>query len=457
MTPAAGSLGRPDRVQRAAICQLVAAWAREAHGGWDRAPRADDVEVVDVALVRDGRPGILDVVAVVAGRLAHAVLGLRLPGDELHALGSVEVPVLGSIEDDHGPAVVVDALHEAEVARLLLAEVGGRASELEVGTVTLEREAGRAVAPPPAVSIVDDEPDAVLTFDERCSLRVFPWLHPWPHPGVAVLLALDESGFNHLAPPLAVWRRDGRDLGVLQEIFVGAAPGWAVALGSLRDLCASGTAPERAGGDFAPEAHAIGTMVARMHLALERAFGWRPSEVAAWVEEAESVVARVDAAALDGPDVRQALAGLHGVEAGAHAVRVHGDLHLGRTARCDQGWVLADCMPGGTDQRTGELHYRSPLADVADVLWSLHHAAAVAAAELARDPLGHPRAAELAAAWEARNRRAFLSGYLATAGIGELLPAGRDVVRDLLVLFELERDARLALRRHPSGQRPGGT
>jgi predicted trehalose synthase len=72
-------------------------------------------------------------------------------------------------------------------------------------------------------------------------------------------------------------------------------------------------------------------------------------------------------------------------------------------------------------------------------LWSLHHVASVAAAE--RDPSGRAGLQDLARAWETRNRRAFLVGYLGTQGIGGLVPADREVVRKLAALFELERAA----------------
>jgi len=79
---------------------------------------------------------------------------------------------------------------------------------------------------------------------------------------------------------------------------------------------------------------------------------------------------------------------------------------------------------------------------VADLAWSFHHVGAIAISE--RDPLGRGEFAPLATAWEARNRRAFLSGYLATPGIGGLVPTDREVVRQLVAVFELERAARRA-------------
>jgi predicted trehalose synthase len=83
--------------------------------------------------------------------------------------------------------------------------------------------------------------------------------------------------------------------------------------------------------------------------------------------------------------------------------------------------------------------YRSPLADVADLLWSLGAVAAEAASE--RDPTGREGLGELAAAWELRNRQAFFAGYLGVAGISALVPPGRETVRILVTAFELERVA----------------
>jgi maltokinase len=439
----AGSLRHPDEGQRAALCRAVAAWAAQLGATPAGAVRAGGVELVDVALLRDGRPGVLDVVATAGGRRAHAVLSLRRREDPLRLLAPTEEPVVGEVEDDHGPALVVDALRDAEAAPFLLAAAGGP----EGHRGTLLRAAGRPADPGPAVSVVEEEDEGLLGFDDRCALRVFHWLRDGPHPGVAFLLALDEAGFNHVPAPIARWCRGGWDLGLVQELFVGAAPGWAVALGSLRDLCAAGGRPEDAGGDFAPEARALGTMVARMHVALARAFGRQPGQVAAWAEEAGSVVERVGAAALDGVPLRA----LRSSDLSAPALRTHGDLHLGRIARTDQGWVLTDCMPGGTAD--GAPAFRPALADVADLAWSLHHVAAVVVAELARDPLAHPRVADLAAAWEGRNRRALLAGYLSAPGVRGLVPGDRKAVEGLLGLLALARDARLAGRRHPSRSR----
>lgn len=426
--------------------RLLERW-REQHT--DHGTASGAIEVVDVEVIRAGRPGLVDVVAEMDGRLAHAVFGIRRPGDELRILGNVEEPTLGTVDDGEGVGLVVDALHDPDAARLLLGAVAGSSREAVPGDV-------------PAVSIVrDDEEGTSLVFDRRITLTVFPWLSRGPHPGATLLAGLDEAGFNHLPAPLAFWRRAGRDLGVAQELLAGASSGWALAISSLRDVIASGVSPDVAGGDFAPEAFGLGTMAARMHMALDRAFGRRSGDVAAWVDALASDALAGTGNGRVGPShdaVGGSLGGGNDADAsgssterlldalagsGLHPpmIRTHGDFHLGRTARTDQGWVLADSMPGGAAPGSGEPVFRSPLADVADFTWSLHHAAVVAASE--RGPASAPtRAGDLASAWEARNRQAFVAAYLATPGIGALVPADRRVVRRLLRLFELARTAR---------------
>jgi predicted trehalose synthase len=73
------------------------------------------------------------------------------------------------------------------------------------------------------------------------------------------------------------------------------------------------------------------------------------------------------------------------------------------------------------------------------MLWSFGLVARTAAEE--RDPSGHEGLSELAQAWETRNRRAFLAGYLGVPGISGLVPPGRESLRVLTVAFELVRAA----------------
>ncbi|MGH9047402.1 MAG: hypothetical protein ACRDVW_08810 [Acidimicrobiales bacterium] len=409
-----GSMLDLDHPRREAIARLVA--ASLARRGVDVATQG--IEVIEVEALLAGRPGLLDIVARVHDRLWHLVLGLHPAGTEVHMLRGSDDAVLGGFEDENGPAVAVDALWDADLAPLVALAIVGEEPSL--------------------VSISSDERAVVLDIDDRIGLSVFSWLTDHPHPGVDMLVSLDDAGFNHLAAPVALWRRHGRDLGVAQDLLTESADGWALALSSLRDLYGAGVAPEQAGGDFADEARSLGRMTARMHLASDRAFGRHNGAIADWAAEVEFVVRRLAPGLLGVPGPAESLRTLRANSAHYPMLRTHGDLHLGRTSRTNQGWVIADWLPGGVDVNGTPL-FRSPLADVADLLWSLHFVAVSALDE--RHPSLRPRLEPLALAWEERNHAAFLVGYLSTPGIDELVPADRDLVDELTSVFELEQSA----------------
>jgi len=434
---------------RRSLEEIVAVWAAGRRSGDGRpppsgdgrpplSPGADGIEVIEAEVLLAGRPALLDVVARVGDHLAHAVLGLRRPDDELRLLRPADEPVFGLFDDGDGSAMVVDALNDSELAPLVLEAIVGPSEEEAT----------------PALVDASGNP-TVLSFGDRCTLSVLSWLEPGPHSGIELLTLLDDVGFNHVAAPLAVWRRGGWDLGVVQERLSGSVDGWALALTSLRDLFATGGSPDRAGGDFGPESAALGTMTARLHLALDRARGQRLEPISGWVDAAVERVRQIEPELLDVVGVPEALALARRSELSAPALMTSCDIDLGRTARTDHGWVLSGCLsagqlggPGGETSAgmssppppsvLGQrLH--PPLADVARFSWSLHRVAAEAAIEW--DAGGRSGTAELAKGWEARNRRSFIAGYLMTPDIGMLLPGDRSLVRSLLAVFELEARA----------------
>jgi predicted trehalose synthase len=181
-------------------------------------------------------------------------------------------------------------------------------------------------------------------------------------------------------------------------------------------------------------------MMARMHLALDRVFGREHEPTGRWVDAAEAAIADADAGLLAAPGVGELVKGLRAGETQLPVIRTHGDFGLERTARCDQGWMVSDCAPGGVPAGGSDPVRRTPLADVADMLWSLHRASQVVAAE--RDPAGRQGLAALGRRWEARNRRALVVSYLATPGIAGLVGPDRDLVRRLVSLLELARSVR---------------
>ncbi len=219
-----------------------------------RQAAAGPVVVRRMEVLRPGRPGLLDIVADVPDGRAHLVAGLRSVGDEPHFFRGEE-GVLGLLDDEDGLAVCVDALRDAQLGPLLLATVRGVPTR--TGSVAVIR---------------DDDEGTVLDCGDRGDLTVYPWLTEGARPEVDLMMGLDEAGFNHVAAPLVRWVWEGCDLGLVQEPLADRSAGWALALTSLRDFYASGGSPEQAGADFGAEAFALGTMAARMHLALDRAF-----------------------------------------------------------------------------------------------------------------------------------------------------------------------------------------
>ncbi len=403
-----------------ALRTLIEAWL-----GLRRVASRGEIAVERAEVLREGRPGLLDIVAQVGERRAHIVAGLRGVADEPHFLRAGEEGALGLLDDDDGLAVCTDALRDAQLAPLLLATVRGVETR-----------------PGPVAVLRDDDDATVIDCGDRGDLMVFPWLTAEPRPDVDLMVALDEAGFNHVAAPLVRWVWEGHDLGVVQEPLADRSGGWALALTSLRDFYASGGSPEAAGGDFGGEARALGTMTARMHLALDRAFLRHHESVVDWVDAAEAAIAAADVSLLEAPGVADLVKWIRETDGRLPVIRTHGDFHLGRTSRTDQGWVVSDCAPGGVLVGGSAPGRRTPLADVADLLWSMHRASRVAAAE--RDPTGRLGLAALGQSWEARNRRAFVSGYLGTPGIGGLVGPDRDLVRRLVSFLELARSVREA-------------
>jgi maltokinase len=412
---------------RAALAELVSAYAGR-RPGWEG---GGPVRVLDAEVLGSGRPGIVDVVAEFGDRYVHVPFGLRTPGEETRFIPDGDDAVLGSLVDAEGAAVVFDATRDAVVAAMLLQRVSG-----EVVEAALVRH------------LRDDKGSVTLAMEDRIAFTVYNEVVDGPRPDLELFLALDEVGFNHLAAPLAVWRRAGRDLGVAQEYLAGASSGSWLALTSVRDLYASGGPPELAGGDFGAEAHRLGTMTARMHLGLDKAFGRRAGDVGRWAEGIEAELRSLSVHLLERPDTEELLRELRTLQVPSQAIRTHGDFHLGRTCRTEQGWYVVDFATGGhptsmagavTEADDDGPVYRSPLADVADMLWSLGHVATAAADE--RDPSGRDGLGELADAWVARNRRAFLAGYLGVPGISGLVPPGREALRVLTASFELVRAA----------------
>jgi maltokinase len=295
-----------------------------------------------------------------------------------------------------------------------------------------------------------EQSNTSLVYDNAVIMKLYRRLLDGDNPDIVVTSALADVGFDHVAEPVATWRSDGVDLAFAQRFLAGGSEGWAMALESVRELCAldggrAGLAgpdvrPDLAAGDFAHQGRALGEMTAELHLALARAFpvdadglqtGW-----AAFIDDIEARL-HDEIGGGEQPDGLADLGGrLRAVGHAGPALRVHGDYHLGQVMRADGRWYVLDFE--GEPARGLEERVRpsSAAKDVAGMLRSLDYASRFALRAREATQAAHDEAC--AHAWERHNRAAYLDGYLATDGIGALL-AGPEDAEVVLAAFELDK------------------
>jgi maltokinase len=404
------------------------------------------VRVVGTEVLRQGWPALLRVEAEVSlGNAAgeptersperseesderdtswyQLMLGLRPTGQPCEFLTGHEQSVLGEFETEQGQALVYDGLLDSELGLAL------------IGVVDPGRTAER-VRP-----VGTEQSNTSLVYDDAVILKVFRHLSDGPNPEVEVTEALAQVGFTFVAEPLAAWRKDGRDLALLQRFLAGGTEGWAMALTSLRELYAEPCDPKESGADFGAESERLGEVTAELHLAMAQAFGPHKGLASEWADLMEAQVQRVLGQAESRDLAQRALrivGHLRDLPDAGPAIRVHGDYHLGQVMRTDSGWFVLDFEGEPARALLERIRPTSPLKDVAGMLRSFHYATAVAMVTQEDDMT------ELARAWEARNRACFLTGYLRRAGDpGEnaqpILPADPPARSAVLAAFELDK------------------
>jgi maltokinase len=380
----------------------------------------DAVSVAELEVLQSPWPLLLHVLADVSydkgeGDRYQVLVGARPDGEHAQFLQGNDDAVLGHVETEDGPGYAYDALLDHELGVCLLSHI---APDEEV----------RLVRP-----VGVEQSNTSLVYDDRLILKVFRRVLPGPNPDVEVTTALAQRGFTHVAEPVANWRQDDYDLAVAQRFLAGGAEGWALALTSLRDLYASDDEdPADAGGDFADEARRLGEVTADLHVALADAFGRDAGDKDAWAEGMAEQLERVRHPDLDRTLVAKGLDKLRQITDPGACIRVHGDYHLGQVIRTDSGWYVLDFEGEPARPLAERIRPTSPLKDVAGMLRSFDYASQVAMVEWGEDVSG------LARAWEARNRNAFLEGYLAKAREGGVLPEEGSWTA-VLAAFELDK------------------
>jgi maltokinase len=318
----------------------------------------------------------------------------------------------------------------------------------------LSLEVLRRVAPDESASVarplVVEQSNSSVVYDEHLILKLFRRVHPEPNPDVEITEVLNDRGFPHVVPQLAVLRHGEADLAVVRAYLLGSTDAWQLAHTSLRDLLGTRLPPEEAGGDFGPEAFTLGEVTARLHVAMADAFGTTTADPAGWLAQFRAQLARVPEVIIDVRDepVRTAdlievaavdtvLAGLLvGVDPGP-AFHVHGDLHLGQFLLADAGWFVLDFEGEPVRPVAERMTASSALRDVAGMVRSFHYAARTALAERGRDV--DTELVELTDAWERRAVEAYLAGYRHVEGVEDLLPSSDEDQMRVLRAFELDK------------------
>ena len=395
-----------------------------------------------------GRPSVTDDYQILVG------LRSELP-DRLVHVRIGELP---------GGWIAYDALHDHELARVLLRGIAGQRS---YGPLRLRHtDAGPFQNGPLASDDVQslvlkgEQSNTSLVYGEEAILKVFRRVAPGLNPDLEVPAALARLGSTHIAKPLG-WIETGDATGgqdevtilaILAEYLRAANDGWSLAATSVRDLYAVQdegpvTGAAEAGGNFEGEAHRLGAATAQVHAGLAAAFGSEELPPGAGADLAAPMRHRFEEAMAAVPALREhaglitaAYDRLAALNAPIRVQRIHGDYHLGQVMRTQSGWVVLD-FEGEPAVPLATRRARSPaLRDVAGMLRSFDYAAR-------HQLLGHPArdALELVARdWVQRNTAAFCAGY-AEASLAGKTPYGQTGAIDpgqqavLLRAFEIDK------------------
>jgi maltokinase len=336
--------------------------------------------------------------------------------------------MLGETEDPDygGRSWWADALHDKEVTGAWLAAIAeGRSGD----SLSFTRGPGAPELPPAASSLVitGEQSNTSLVFDDIAILKVFRKVYPGVNPDIEVHEALNalEDGDRHVAHLYGYasgsWEDVERaDLAMLQEFFRTATDGWELAKASVRDLYAEADLhASEVGGDFAGEAHRLGTATALVHADLARALPTSELDAEDLTRIAGEMGDRLDRAVRAVPELapyeeslRAAFAALGTHEPGIPVQRVHGDYHLGQVLRTSHRWVVLDFEGEPAKPLSERIGLDSPVKDVAGMLRSFDYAARHLLADRPYDPQLNFRADE----WAVRNREAFCDGYVDGGG-----------------------------------------
>ena len=261
-------------------------------------------------------------------------------------------------------------------------------------------------------SIIIDTVDVSRVAADPVIIKLFRTLHPGQNPDVELQTAIAATGSTAVPRSIGsiegVWDGQLGHLAFAQEFLPGTEDAWRVA-----------TAAVNSGMPFETEAAGLGDATAEVHQILAEVFPTAsPSRerVAGIIDSMAARASQAIAAVPELAPLREAIDGVYAaalLEPWPQFQRIHGDYHLGQVLLVpDRGWVLLDFEGEPLRPMSERAVPDLALRDVAGMLRSFDYAAG--ASELIST---HPGQAEIARAWAADARAAFLAGYEERAGI----------------------------------------
>jgi trehalose synthase-fused probable maltokinase len=388
--------------------------------------------------------------------------------------------VVASIEVDgeDQPRWLVDALGERHALEGLFALMTrGAVVEASGCTVTF-RSVGTGLQEIAAVPrpVEVEQSNTSVVFGEACIVKIVRKLEAGRAPDLEMGEYLTAQGFASSPRVLAAIEldtgsADRATVGVAHAFVPNEGDAWSFALASIARAIEGGTS---AVDSAVPLARALGERVAQMHAALaapseDPRFAAEPLDrnerrllgqaVAASLEATwDAVEDKADRLPRDAVERLRALrsraADHHHciarfVEEGEPCVttRVHGDLHLGQVLVSGADVVVIDFEGEPARPLAARKAKRSPFADVAGLLRSLHYASVAASRASAA-----PRAGEIADAWHAAARRELLRAYYRAASVQSVLPPDertREVILQFCLLEKCAYELRYELDNRP--------
>ncbi len=428
----------PD--SNAGLKKLLAGWLPQQRWFPGRGQALSDLAIVSDVLLLGGDPAMRHL--IVDATLGDGTIAwFQVP---VGYRASLPPELTGSLIGYQDGAACYDALHDPELAKVLLAGMGERR---QAGPLRFAREPGApglADRVPAGRVLGAEQSNTSLVFGDEAILKVLRRLFPGSNPDLEVADALARLGSTRVAAPYG-WMETDLDgepvlLGVLSRFLAGARDGWTLALEHLRRLHERqgaygreyltepvGAGPVRAEGDasvgpalpFTDEARQLGEATAELHADMARAFGHREMTVAELAVLAADMNGKLTQAMAAVPDlvryearIRSAFDAVARLSGPVTVQRIHGDYHLGQVLLGPQGWVALDFE--GEPAVPLEVR-RAPapaLRDVAGMLRSFDYAAR-------QQLVGHPDAeplASVAGAWARQCQSAFCAGYAAGGG-----------------------------------------